>query len=117
MRPDHGKSREPVHRTVLHDRLNFPGISIGITRDTPNLASHDLLGRAVALRVQGGVWLVCTQPDYLGRCEMVTAVIDLNAAARRERIGHSPARPRAGSQRSTAADVRGGLSHRSRATN
>ncbi|MDZ4690273.1 beta/gamma crystallin-related protein [Terricaulis sp.] len=67
-------------RIVLYDRADFRGRTIGVTRDTPNLAQRRFSGLASAVRVQAGVWEICTAANYAGSCAVVDADIDLEAA-------------------------------------
>ncbi len=67
-------------RIVLYDRANFRGRSIGVTQDTPNLAQRRFVGLASAARVQSGVWELCSEPNYAGRCVTVDSAVDLDAA-------------------------------------
>ncbi|HVK80343.1 MAG TPA: beta/gamma crystallin-related protein [Verrucomicrobiae bacterium] len=67
-------------RIVLFDRADFRGRSIGITQDTPNLGSRRFDNLASSARLAGGVWELCTEPNYAGECTRLTANTDLNAA-------------------------------------
>lgn len=71
---------QPVYRIVLYDRADFRGKSVGVTMDTPNLATRKFAAAASSLRVQGGAWEICTGPNYTGRCQIVTSAMDLDAA-------------------------------------
>ena len=64
---------------MLYDRTGFHGHSIGVTLDTPNLASRRFDNVASSLRVQAGAWEVCDQPNYQGHCQRVTNDSELSA--------------------------------------
>lgn len=67
-------------RLVLFDNASFRGRSIGITQDTPNLGARRFSDVASAARVQAGVWEVCEEVNYGGRCIQLTSNTDLDAA-------------------------------------
>ncbi|MBN8605486.1 MAG: beta/gamma crystallin family protein [Caulobacterales bacterium] len=68
-------------RIVLFDRANFRGRSIGITQDTPNLERRRFADVASAARVQGGVWELCSEPNFGGTCVETGAALDLESAS------------------------------------
>ena len=72
-------------RIVLFDRADFRGRNIGITLDTPNLTSRRFDDLASSARLQGGVWELCSEPNYGGSCVRIDANTDLDAAS----IGNS----------------------------
>lgn len=52
---------------------NFKGRSATFLQSTPDLRSSGMDGRISSLRVAPGeVWEVCTQPNYQGRCQVVS---------------------------------------------
>lgn len=77
-------------RLELFDNRNFGGKSSALTSPSPRLGS--MAGRAESLRLSGR-WEICDQPDFRGRCLIVTeSVSDLNRIGWRDRI--QSARPR-----------------------
>jgi hypothetical protein len=57
---------------VFEDK-NFKGRSATFLQSTPDLRSSGMDGRISSLRVAPGeVWEVCTQPNYQGRCQVVS---------------------------------------------
>jgi len=70
----------PVARIVLYENANHRGHRIGITHDEPNLDERHFSDLASAARVQGGVWELCSAPNYGGTCHRVDADTDLDAA-------------------------------------
>lgn len=78
--PDPMAMQRPVARIVLFDANNFRGRNIGITQNTPNLARRRFADMASTARSQGGVWELCTEPNYAGTCVTTDTDIDLNAA-------------------------------------
>ena len=69
----------PVARIVLYDNNTFRGRSIGITQNTPDLVRRRFSDVASAARSQGGVWELCSEPNYGGTC--VTTNTDLVLSA------------------------------------
>lgn len=72
--------RRPVARLVLFDANNFRGRNIGITQNTPDLARRRFADVASAARSQGGVWELCSEPNYGGTCVTTDSDLDLTAA-------------------------------------
>lgn len=70
----HDKPPGRAH-SVLYDNNNFRGRSIGITQNTPDLVRRRFSDVASAARSQGGVWELCSEPNYGGTC--VTTNTDL----------------------------------------
>lgn len=66
-------------RIVLYDRANFRGRNIGVTQDTPDLGRRRFADIASAARVQAGVWEVCEDVNYGGRCVQLRSSTDLDA--------------------------------------
>jgi hypothetical protein len=57
---------------VFEDK-NFKGRSATLLQSTPDLRPSGMDGRISSLRVAPGeVWEVCTQPNYQGRCQVVS---------------------------------------------
>ena len=67
--------QRPIARIVLYDNNNFRGRSIGITQNTPDLGRRRFSDLASAARSQGGIWELCSEPNYGGTC--VTTDTDL----------------------------------------
>lgn len=72
--------RRPVARLVLFDANNFRGRNIGITQNTPDLARRRFADVASTARSQGGVWEMCSEPNYGGTCVTTDSDLDLAAA-------------------------------------
>lgn len=72
--------RRPVARIVLFDANNFRGRNIGITQNTPNLERRRFADIASTARSQGGVWELCSEPNYGGTCVTTDTDLDLEAA-------------------------------------
>jgi hypothetical protein len=77
--PDPMAMHRPMARIVLYDNNNFRGRNIGITQNTPDLGRRRFSDIASAARSQGGVWELCSEPNYGGAC--VTTDTDLVLAA------------------------------------
>lgn len=73
--PDPMGMHRPMARIVLYDNNNFRGRNIGITQNTPDLGRRRFSDVASAARSQGGVWELCSEPNYGGTC--VTTDTDL----------------------------------------
>ena len=71
--------QRPMARIVLYDANNFHGRNIGITQNTPDLGRRRFSDIASAARSQGGVWELCSEPNYGGAC--VTTDTDLVLSA------------------------------------
>lgn len=91
--PNYGQGYAPplmqpqyIERIVLYERADMHGRSIGVTLDTPNLASRHFAALASSVRVQGGAWELCEQVNYGGPCHQVDANTDLQAAGWAGRI-------------------------------
>ncbi len=66
---------------------NFYGAFLGFDEDVPNLGRFNYNDTASSLLVNRGTWLVCTDTDYRGTCEVVDAALtDLNALGINDRI-------------------------------
>lgn len=72
--------QRPMARIVLYDNANFRGRNVGITVDTPNLQRRRFADLASAARPQGGVWELCSEPNYGGTCVRTDTDLDLDAA-------------------------------------
>lgn len=78
--PDPMSMQRPVARIVLYDNNNFRGRNIGITQNTPDLGRRRFSDLASAARSQGGVWELCTEPNYGGTCVTTDTDLVLGAA-------------------------------------
>jgi hypothetical protein len=77
-------------RLELFDNRNFSGKSSALTSPSPRLGS--MSGRADSIRLSGR-WEICDEPDFRGRCRIVTeSISDLNRIGWRNRV--QSARPR-----------------------
>jgi len=78
--PDPMAMNRPMARIVLFDANNFRGRSIGITQNTPDLQRRRFSDVASAARSQGGVWELCSEPNYGGTCVRTDTDLVLDAA-------------------------------------
>lgn len=69
-----GRSRPPPPpddgAIVLYDQEGFQGRGIGINSATPDFDPTGFNDRARSLIVKSGIWEVCTDADYRGRCRI-----------------------------------------------
>lgn len=65
-----GKPSGPAGITLYSD-TNLRGQSVEITADTPNFNTIRFNDKARSVAVRGGVWLLCADASYGGRCEYV----------------------------------------------
>ncbi|MEQ1818766.1 MAG: beta/gamma crystallin-related protein [Terricaulis sp.] len=72
--------QRPMARIVLYDNNTFRGRNIGITQNTPDLGRRRFSDLASAARSQGGVWELCTEPNYGGTCVTTDTDLVLGAA-------------------------------------
>jgi hypothetical protein len=50
---------------------NMRGEALTVERDDPDLARAGFNDRARSVDIRAGVWEVCTDGDYRGRCEVI----------------------------------------------
>ena len=55
-------------RIVLYENPQYRGRGITVTQQASDLGDMGLHGRAASMSVQGGLWEVCTQAHFRGRC-------------------------------------------------
>jgi hypothetical protein len=65
---DEGRERRATGTIELYGRQDFRGRSVRVDDNTRDLARFDFDGRASSLVVHEGVWELCTEPGYQGRC-------------------------------------------------
>jgi len=53
---------------VIYSQPNFGGKSVDLKGDAATLASHGIQDQASSLKVRGGKWEFCTQPNFAGDC-------------------------------------------------
>lgn len=54
---------------VLYGQPGFAGRAVSLDDNVPDLAQHRFDNRASSVVVERGVWQLCTEPGYGGRCE------------------------------------------------
>jgi hypothetical protein len=70
---------------TLYDNRNFRGQAFRV--DTAQQFLSSFANRAESVRVSGGLWELCDQNGYGGRCVVVSSdVSDLNALGLRNRV-------------------------------
>ena len=85
-----GGDRRDEPGLVLYARPGYTGRNIALAEDVPDLARLGFDGQAASLRVNWGVWQVCENRNFRGRCarisrnarELSQAGIDSVASAR-----------------------------------
>ena len=88
-------SRHRSGNLEIFDDIEFRGQRHTLTGSTPDVSAVGMGGAISSLRVpSGGVWQVCTEPNYRGRCQVVSGNVsdlrpgdwnDVIASARRVR--------------------------------
>ncbi len=53
---------------ILYGQEGFAGRSLEIGEDVPDLSQRRFGDRASSLVVERGLWQLCTEPNYRGRC-------------------------------------------------
>ena len=53
---------------VIYSQPNFGGKSVDLKGDAATLTSHGIQDQASSLKVRGGKWEFCTQPNFAGDC-------------------------------------------------
>jgi hypothetical protein len=89
VRPVEDRGRPPsndgLERIVLFDDRQYRGRSFNVDDDMPNLSGFG--NRAESVQVFGGIWELCEETEFMGRCVSVTAnVVDLAALGLRNRV-------------------------------
>jgi len=70
---------------VLYDERNFKGQSFRVNRETSIL--RGFRARAESVQVHGGSWELCEQPDFSGKCVVVSeSLTDLSSVAMRNKV-------------------------------
>ena len=72
-------SLEAMPRIVLFDGADFSGRRIGLTENDADLTDMNFSAVASSVRIYGGVWQLCDQPNFTGRCEPLSADANLEA--------------------------------------
>ena len=60
---------------ILYSETNLRGQSVELTTDHPNFNTIRFNDRARSVEVRGGVWLLCEDGNYRGRCEYVDRTV------------------------------------------
>lgn len=61
---------------TFYSSANMRGDVLTVDRDDPDLARAGFNDRARSATVRSGVWEVCTDGDYRGRCEVIDRSVD-----------------------------------------
>jgi Beta/Gamma crystallin len=70
---------------VLYDERNFKGQSFRVNRETALL--RGFRARAESVQVHGGSWELCEQPDFAGKCVVVSEnLTDLSSVGMRNKV-------------------------------
>ena len=60
---------------ILYSDTNLRGQTVELTSDQPNFNNIRFNDRARSIEVRGGVWLVCADGNYRGRCEYIDRTV------------------------------------------
>lgn len=71
-------TQQQVARIVLYDPANLRGRRVGVTEDTPDLASREFSGIASSIRVYYGTWQLCSEANYGGTCKCYASHTNMN---------------------------------------
>jgi hypothetical protein len=70
---------------VLYDERNFKGQSFRVNRESSIL--RGFRARAESVQVHGGSWELCEQPDFAGKCVVVSeSLTDLSSVGMRNKV-------------------------------
>jgi hypothetical protein len=70
---------------VLYDERNFKGQSFRVNRETGLL--RGFRARADSVQIHGGSWELCDQPDFAGKCVVVSeSLTDLSSVGMRNKV-------------------------------
>jgi hypothetical protein len=53
---------------VIYSQPNFAGKSVAVKGDAASLVPHGIQDQASSIKVRGGKWQFCTQPNFAGEC-------------------------------------------------
>ena len=53
---------------VIYSQPNFAGKSVAVKGDAASLVPHGIQDQASSIKVRGGSWQFCTQPNFAGEC-------------------------------------------------
>jgi hypothetical protein len=56
---------------TLYDDVDYKGVAIEITADTPNLALTNFNDKVSSVKVHGGQWQLCVDWQYRGECSII----------------------------------------------
>ncbi|MFN3314626.1 MAG: beta/gamma crystallin-related protein [Hyphomonas sp.] len=60
---------------ILYSDTNLRGQTVELTSDQPNFNNIRFNDQARSIEVRGGVWLVCADGNYRGRCEYIDRTV------------------------------------------